>query len=80
MNKILKRNTTDEENLRYNVGGFKIVPNKIGLIYVINTSAPEVVENDLDELLNWYQGLKKILLTFTIDLNVFIHFLMRMNP
>ena len=48
MNKILKRNTTDEENPRYHVGGFKIVPNKIGLINVINTSSPENVENDLD--------------------------------
>lgn len=26
MNKILKRNTSDEDNPRYNVGGFKIVP------------------------------------------------------
>lgn len=60
MNKILKRNTTDEENPRYNVGGFKIVPNKIGLINVINTSAPEDVESDLDELLKWYHSLKKI--------------------
>ena len=54
MNKILKRNTTDEENPRYNVGGFKVVPNKIGLINVINTSAPEDVENDIDKLLKWY--------------------------
>ena len=36
MNKILKRNTTDEDNPRYSVGGFKIVPNKIGLINVID--------------------------------------------
>ena len=27
MNKILKRGTSDEDNPRYNVGGFKIVPN-----------------------------------------------------
>ncbi len=67
MNKILKRNTTDEENPRYNVGGFKIVPNKIGLINVINTSAPEDVENDLDELLKWYQDLNKITLEDIID-------------
>ena len=67
MNKILKRNTTDEENPRYNVGGFKVVPNKIGLINVINTSAPEDVENDLDELLKWYQDLKKIKLEDIID-------------
>lgn len=67
MNKILKRNTTDEENPRYNVGGFKVVPNKIGLINIINTSAPEDVENDLDELLKWYQRLKKIKLEDIID-------------
>jgi Fic family protein len=67
MNKILKRNTTDEENPRYNVGGFKVVPNKIGLINVINTSAPEDVERDLDELLKWYQSLKKIELDNIID-------------
>lgn len=67
MNKILKRNTTDEENPRYNVGGFKIVPNKIGLINVINTSAPEDVESDLDELLKWYQSLKEIKLEDIID-------------
>lgn len=51
MNKILKRNTTDEENPRYNVGGFKVVPNKINLINVINTSAPKDVEKDIDKLL-----------------------------
>ena len=67
MNKILKRNTTDEENPRYNVGGFKIVPNKIGLINVISTTAPEDVENDLYELLKWYQNLKKIKLEDIID-------------
>ena len=29
MNKILKRNTTDEENPRYNVGGFKVAPTEV---------------------------------------------------
>ena len=67
MNKILKRNTTDEENPRYNVGGFKIVPNKIGLINVINTTNPENVEKDLDELLEWYFNLKQIKLKDIID-------------
>lgn len=67
MNKILKRNTTDEENPRYNVGGFKVVPNKIGLINVINTSDPKDVEKDLDELLKWYQSLKKITIENIID-------------
>ena len=33
-NKILKRNTIDEENPRYNVGGFKFVPN----VNVVNSN------------------------------------------
>ncbi len=67
MNKILKRNTTDEENPRYNVGGFKVVPNKIGLINVINTSSPEDVEKDLDNLLKEYNNLKNITIEDIID-------------
>lgn len=67
MNKILKRNTTDEENPRYNVGGFKIVPNKIGLINIINTSSPEDVEKDLDELLDEYHNLQNITIEDIID-------------
>ena len=62
MNKILKRNTSDEENPRYNVGGFKVVPNKIGLINVINTS-----ENDLDELLEEYHKVKKVSLEDIVE-------------
>ncbi len=67
MNKILKRSTTDEENPRYNVGGFKVVPNKIGLINVINTSSPEDVGRDLDLLLNEYHKLKKVTIEDIID-------------
>ena len=67
MNKILKRNTTDEENPRYNVGGFKVVPNKIGLINVINTSKPEDVENDLDILISEYEEMGEITLEDIID-------------
>ena len=67
MNKILKRNTSDEDNPRYNVGGFKIVPNKIGLINVINTSNPEDVEKDLDKLLKEYNNLKKVALEDIIE-------------
>ena len=70
MNKILKRNTTDEENPRYNVGGFKIVPNKIGLINVINTSSPSDVEKDLNKLLSWYKNHKKITLEHIIEFHV----------
>ncbi len=67
MNMILKRNTSYEENPRYNVGGFKVVPNKIGLINIINTSAPENVDNDLDNLLKEYNNLEKITLEDIIN-------------
>ena len=67
MNKILKRNTSDEENPRYNVGGFKIVPNKIGLIDIVDTSSPEEVERDIDELLIWYESLEKVSLEDIIE-------------
>lgn len=70
MNKILKRNTTDEENPRYNVGGFKVVPNKIGLINVIDTSSPQDVEKDLNDLLKWYKKLNKVKLEDIIEFHV----------
>ncbi len=70
MNKILKRNTTDEENPRYNVGGFKVVPNKIGLINIINTSSPEDVEKDLDDLLRWYKKLSVVTIEDIIEFHV----------
>lgn len=67
MNKILKKGTSDEDNPRYNVGGFKIVPNKIGLINVINTSSPKDTPKDIDNLLSWYNSLKNITLEDIID-------------
>lgn len=67
MNKILKRNTTDEENPRYNVGGFKVVPNKIGLINVINTTEHENVEKEIKELLKWYKSIKNVKLEDIIE-------------
>lgn len=67
MNKILKRGTSDEDNPRYNVGGFKIVPNKIGLINVINTSSPKDTPKDIDNLLSWYNSLKNITLEYIIE-------------
>lgn len=67
MNKILKRNTSYEDNPRYNIGGFKIVPNKIGLINVIETTHPNDVEKEMDELLNWYNNLKSIKLEDIIE-------------
>ena len=67
MHKILKRGTSDEDNPRYNVGGFKIVPNIIGLVNVINTSSPDMVEKDLEELLEEYNSLNTITLENIID-------------
>ena len=61
MNKILKKGTSDEDNPRYNVGGFKIVPNKIGLINVKDTP------KDIDNLLSWYNSLKNITLEDIIE-------------
>ena len=60
MNKILKRGTSDEDNPRYNVDGFKIVPNKIGLINVIDTSSPKEVDSDMTILLDWYNSLSNV--------------------
>ena len=70
MNKILKRNTSDEDNPRYNVGGFKVVPNIIGLVNVIKTSAPKDVEKDVDLLLNKYLKLEKVTLEDITDFHV----------
>ena len=60
MNVLLKRGTTDEDNPRYNVGGFKVVPNIIGTVNVIKTTPPENVEQELDELLEKYKTLEKV--------------------
>ena len=67
MNKILKRNTSDEQDPRYNVGGFIVVPNIIGLINVINTTAPEMVDEEIDKLLNEYNKKTNITLEDIID-------------
>lgn len=70
MNVILKRNTSDEDNPRYNIGGFKIVPNIIGVINVVNTTKPENVEKELDELLQNYNAKISITIEDIIDFHV----------
>ena len=67
MNKILKRNTSDEDNPRYNVGGFKIVPNIIGVVEVINTTAPENVEEEINKLLDDYNSKENITLEDIVE-------------
>lgn len=40
-----------------NVGGFKVIPNIIGVVNVINTTAPENVEQEIEESIDytlWY--------------------------
>ena len=67
MNKILKRNTSEEDNPRYNVGGFKVVPNIIEMVNVINTTSPKYVEEELDQLIFQYNSKKNITLEDIID-------------
>lgn len=70
MNMLLKRNTTDENDPRYNVGGFKTVPNIIGLVNVIKTTPPEQVETELDVLLSDYMSKDQIALNDIVDFHV----------
>lgn len=70
MNKILKKDTSNEKNPKYNVGGFKTIPNMIGLVNVIKTSKPEDVSKDIDELLEYYNNKNKITLKDIIDFHV----------
>lgn len=67
MNVLLKKNTSDERNPEYNIGGFKSKENIIGLVNVINTSKLDDVEKDIDELLSWYNLLKEITLEDIIE-------------
>ena len=68
--KILKRGTSGEDNPLYNVGGFKTIPNIIGVLNVIETSSPENVSKDLEELLKDYNNLKEITIKDIIDFHV----------
>ena len=70
MNKIIKRGTSDEFNSRYNVGGFKVLPNVIGLTNVIKTSRPENVEKDINDLLFEYENRRNIDIEDIIDLHL----------
>ncbi len=70
MNVILKKDTSDESNPKYNVGGFKTSPNIIGIINVIKTSKPKDVEKDIDNLLDWYNNKDKISLEDIIKFHV----------
>lgn len=70
MHSILKRGTSDEDNPLYNVGEFKKVPNIIGITNVIETSKPEDVIKNLNDLLKDYASLKEVTLKNIIDFHV----------
>ena len=67
MNKILKSGTSDEDDPRYNIGGFKIIPNMIGIINSRNTTNPKDVEKEINNLLFDYNSKEKIELEDIID-------------
>ena len=77
MNKILKRNTSDEDNPRYNVGGFKVIPNIIGIVNVIKTTEPENVEKEIEQLIEEYNSKDKITIEDIID---FLYRFERIHP
>jgi len=54
-------------NPRYNVGGFKVIPNIIGMVNVINTTSPKYVEEELEQLIFQYNSKKNITLEDIID-------------
>lgn len=56
MNMILKRGTSYEDNPAYNVGGFKVRENGIGLINPFKTTKPADVETEIDVLLEKFQN------------------------
>ena len=70
MHSILKRGTSDEDVPRYNVGGFKVVPNMIGVIETIDTVHPDNIRIELTELLNKYNSIKDITLEDIVDFHV----------
>lgn len=67
MHTILKNGTSDCDNEMYNVGGFKIIPNIIG---VMETTKPEDVEVEIDKLLNDYNNRDSIGIEDIIDFHV----------
>lgn len=67
MDELLKKNTSDEENFRYNGCEFKFVHNIISVVNVIGTMVSEDVEEKIEELLNEYNSKTNITLEDIID-------------
>lgn len=55
LHRMLKEGTADSMKDWFAVGDYKKLPNEVG---GIETSAPEDVETDMEELLSWYRGQK----------------------
>lgn len=55
--KILKTGTSDERRSWFNVGEYKSLTNEVG---GMATSNPEDVENNMKELLYWYNSLENV--------------------
>lgn len=70
LNVILKKNTSYENNPKYNVGGFKTEDNIIGIINIFKTSKVLDVESDLDKLLTVYNSKSEITILDIIDFHV----------
>lgn len=64
LHKILKSSTSDSQKEWFNVGDYKSLPNEVG---GIETSEPEKVSSDMQELLSWYRSLSKVSLEDIID-------------
>lgn len=64
---ILKAGTSQAFDPKYNVGGYKTKPNIVGIVNIINTSAPENVSSDMDSLLKKYNKKGEVSLEDIVD-------------
>jgi len=55
--KILKTGTSDEKKQWFKVGEYKLLPNEVN---GKNTTPPEHVAQNMQELLNWYNALEQV--------------------
>lgn len=67
---LLKRNTSDENNPLTPVGEFKVVPNVIGLLEEVPTTAPDDVVGEISSLLKGYLNKDKVTLEDIVDFHV----------
>ncbi|WP_301007668.1 Fic family protein, partial [Faecalibaculum rodentium] len=70
MQRLLKRDTSDETRPWMNVGGFKTIGNQIGMINPVKTPPPARVEAELTELVNEYTSKSSRTFQDLIDFHV----------